>query len=234
MINHNPTPREKCGLELIAYHGWGFDRSFWKSWQKWMPEFIEWNSFDRGYFGEAGKPEFSSASKARVIITHSFGLHFCTDGALKQADALLIFGGFLSFHPQAAQFRRRSRLVVNEMINQLREDPEKVLRAFYRNVYHPEKSFESPPADMNTDLLLEDLKRLHESARSLPELKKKAKIFIFHGADDAIVPKRKGRALYEMLGTQAQYFEIRNAGHALPVTHAAKCRQMVEAEMMQL
>jgi pimeloyl-[acyl-carrier protein] methyl ester esterase len=221
-------------LEAIAYHGWGFNPSFWKPWQKWIPDFLQWKNYDRGYFGEPGEPHFSSGSRAKIILTHSFGLHLCSDRALMQADALLIFGGFLSFHPQAAQFRRRSRLVVNEMMKQFGNSPEKVLEAFYRNVYHPEKSYERPPAEMNAALLLEDLNRLNESKQSLPELKKEVKIFIFQGAEDAIVPKRKGRALYEMLGPQAQYFEIKKAGHALPVTHAAKCWHMVEAEIMQL
>lgn len=215
-------------IEIITYHGWGFDSNCWQAMQDSVPPQICWKNFDRGYFNYANAPEFTDGKTLKVIITHSFGLHQCDPGVFKKADVLVIMSGFLRFHPKAAQFRRRSKLVLNEMINQFEQYPENVLKTFYRNVFHPEKSFKLPQQEINKSLLLNDLKKLDKSEMLLPELKKTARVCIFQGTDDAIVPKGKGRALYEQLGKQAQYFEIKKAGHAIPITHASQCWEIVE------
>ena len=218
--------------EIMAYHGWGFDANCWHNLQNLVPKNMEWKNFDRGYFGSPESPKFSDQSDKKIIITHSFGLHQCRDATFKEADMVIIFSGFLSFHPKAAQFQRRSKQVVSEMINQIDDHPLEVLKAFYRNVYHPEKEFNLPSKTLNKPLLLKDLKKLNSTVPSLPTLQKSAKVFIFHGTDDAIVPKRKGRALFERFGDIAQYFEIKAGGHALPMTHAQKCWQMIEPNIV--
>lgn len=218
-------------VDLIAYHGWGFDRDFWRPMQEQVDESVQWRNFDRGYFGEPQHPVLDSASDISVILTHSFGFHLCDDEALKKADLVAICSGFLTFHPKAAQFRRRSKLVLNEMIKQFDTQPENVLKTFYHNVFHPDRSYELPKSDFNQSLLLRDLKKLDKAERSFPSLKKSAKVCIFQGSDDAIVPKQKGRALYEKFGEQAQYYEIKNCGHALPYTHAEKCWNIISGEI---
>ena len=220
-------------IEILAYHGWGFNADCWHKWKQNIPNNATWKSFDRGYFGDHRTPVFEDSVHTKMVITHSFGLHLCPDEIFEQADVLVIFAGFLQFHPKAAQFRRRSTQVLNEMIKQFDESPQNVLKTFYRNVFHPEKEFRLPPDQMNESSLLRDLKKLGNAKRTLPNVKKSAKVFIFHGTDDAIVPKRKGRALYEKFGKQAQYFEIKNGGHALPMTHPQKCWQMIEPEITE-
>ncbi|HYW36081.1 MAG TPA: alpha/beta hydrolase [Balneolaceae bacterium] len=219
-------------IEILAYHGWGFDARCWNNWEMLMPDSIDWKSMDRGYFREPRSPEFSASTPTKIVFTHSFGLHQCSDEVTQKADILVIFSGFLRFHPTAAQFRRRSKQVVNQMIRQFQDEPLKVLKVFYRNVYHPQKTFELPREIRDTSLLLEDLKKLNTRERSLPSVKENANIFIFHGTDDAIVPKRKGRGLFDKFGNKAQYFEIQNSGHALPMTHAEKCWQMIQPEIL--
>lgn len=46
-------------IEVLAYHGWGFDSNFWKNWETIIPPSIRWMNADRGYFGEEKVPEFS-------------------------------------------------------------------------------------------------------------------------------------------------------------------------------
>lgn len=213
--------------EIITYHGWGFDAECWQRLQSLFPDSIKWKNFDRGYFNDPDSPSFSKESNYKVTITHSFGLHQCGDDMLQRADLVLIISGFLHFHPKAAQFRRRSKLVLREMINQFEEEPEKVLKTFYRNVFHPQKTFGLPNKEINHSLLIEDLKLLDRSEISLPMLKKTGRICIFQGADDAIVPKEKGRGLFEQFGDKAQYFELKKAGHALPLTHAPRCMEIL-------
>jgi pimeloyl-[acyl-carrier protein] methyl ester esterase len=218
-------------IELITYHGWGGDDSFWSGLQKNVPDKIHWKNFDRGYFDKPTSPGFTEKNGTKIVLTHSFGLHLCPNEILDRADTLIIYSGFLHFHPQAAQFRRRSKQVVAEMISKFKERPYDVLKAFYRNVFHPEKEFDLPPKTINNELLLEDLKLLNKNKQALPSLKKNAKVFIFHGADDAIVPKRKGRALYQKFGRKAQYFEIKQSGHGLPLTQPDRCWRMIESEI---
>lgn len=214
--------------EVITYHGWGFDARCWQPLQSAIPDYITWKNVDRGYFGQPNTFSFSDEGNYNVLLTHSFGLHHCGHDDFKKADLLVIISGFLHFHPQAAQFRRRSKLVLNEMINRFEEEPENVLKTFYRNVFHPQKTFQLPDDEFNKSLLLRDLNLLNTSEISIPELKRTARVCIFQGADDAIVPKEKGRGLYENIGAKAQYFEFNNAGHALPMTHASKCREILE------
>ena len=218
-------------LEILAYHGWGFDSSIWSPLRKQFPNNASWKNSDRGYFSKPTSPHFTEKSGTKMVLTHSFGLHLCPNEILDRADTLIIYSGFLHFHPQAAQFRRRSKQVVAEMISKFKERPYDVLKAFYRNVFHPEKEFDLPPKTINNELLLEDLKLLNKNKRALPSLKKNAKVFIFHGADDAIVPKHKGRDLYQKFGKQAQYFEIKQSGHGLPLTQADRCWRMIESEI---
>lgn len=221
-------------IDLVAYHGWGFDRNFWRPMQNLATQSVQWRNFDRGYFGTPKNPVPDSKCDISMILTHSFGLHFCQDKALKEADLVAVFSGFLVFHPKAVQFRRRSKMVLNEMIKQFESQPENVLKTFYRNVFHPDKSYELPKNDFNKDLLMRDLKKLDKAERSLPDLKKTAKVCIFQGADDAIVPKQKGRGLYEKFGKQAQYYEIKNSGHALPYTYAEKCWNVFRGEIKKI
>lgn len=119
------------------------------------------------------------------------------------------------------------------MIGRFKQHPEKVLKAFYRNVFHPEKPVELHREEINESLLLEDLERLNMQEKGLPTVKEDANIFIFQGADDAIVPKINGRNLFKRFGAQAQYFEIQNSGHALPITHTEKCFQIIQPKIAQ-
>jgi pimeloyl-ACP methyl ester carboxylesterase len=221
-------------IEVLTWHGWGLDAESWSSLQKMISSnHINWMNMDRGYFGAPQAPEFIDQNTTKIIITHSLGLHLCSDEIISKADYLIIFSGFLDFHPGAARARKRSRRILNKMISRFQGEPYKVLKAFYRNVFHPQKLPPFSEKAINHSVLLNDLKRLNNSKRLLPIVKGSADILIFHGAEDAIVPKRKGQCLYEELSNQAQYFEIENSGHALPITHAKKCWQIIQSEVLQ-
>lgn len=220
--------------EVIAYHGWGFDASCWDRWEPFISEEISFLAFDRGYFSTAYEPEFTSGEHGRIVLVHSFGLHLCSQTVLNQADLLVIFGGFLSFHPHAAQFRRRSRLVLKQMINRLKEDPHRVLNDFYRNVFDPQEGWPPPEKILNRTLLLDDLQKLDESEIVSERLNKIPKICILHGFRDGIVPRTKGRELYDVLQPGSKYLEIKKAGHALPFTHTEQSWLFIKPEIEKI
>lgn len=220
--------------QFIAFHGWGFDSSFWQSWKDKLSEFGTFQTYDRGYFGEPNYLEWDEDDTLNVLITHSYGLHFLDKTMLERADILIITSGFLYFHPHAAQYKRRSRLIVQEMINQLQRKPEQVVQEFYKNSFAPEKSPEIDFENMNIDLLHKDLERLKESNFNVKLLKKAQKVCILHGSKDRIVSNRKGRRLHNELRGISKYFEIKDAGHAMPFTHATQCTEFVIPEIRNI
>lgn len=224
--------------EIIAFHGWGFDAACWEEWQQQLGKTISFQSSERGYFGKPKHiPIFSAKNIPKIIITHSFGLHVCPDHLFREANLLIIFSGFLHFHPVATQYKRRSKLVLNQMMNRLEGHPEDVLKEFYENTFYPHPDCgrdELPEGELQKQILLKDLRALNTHEIDARMLKSVEKMCILHGFEDAIVPRRKGRELYDIFSRRAQYFEIKNAGHALPFTHGRQCRQFIEPEITEL
>ena len=218
--------------EVIAFHGWGFDSSVWRGWEQLLSGKNMFTVFERGYFGKPKQtPVFTAADRAKVILTHSFGLHLCPVKLFKEADLVVICNGFINFHPVAAQYRRRSKLIVKQMLNALQGHPEDVLKEFYKNTFKPEEPMALPDEDPNRDLLIEDLQLLNTRTFDVSLLKSVDNICILHGFEDGIVHRRKGRTLYDNFSKHGKYFEVKNAGHALPFTHKEQCRQFIEPEI---
>lgn len=213
---------------FFTYHGWGFDSNFWNLWADFLSNYGSVDNYDRGYFNNPTEIEVQGRTGPTVIITHSFGLHFVDEGLLDQAELLIITGGFVHFHPYAPKYRKRSRLILKQMINEFKIKPEKVLRRFYRNCFAPAGVPFDNLGDFNHQLLLDDLERLHQSRLDIKRLKKADKICILHGSRDEIVPKAKGRDLYSQLSEKAKYFEMKDAGHALPYTQSGQCLEFME------
>ena len=225
-----------AAAEIIAFHGWGFDAGCWEPWKKRYEQAdMSLRCAERGYFGASPEtPVFSSLCIPAILMVHSFGLHSCPEQLLEQADLLVIFGGFHQFHPVAAQYRRRSRQVIRQMMDRLQEEPEKVLEDFYANTYLPQQA---PPFTTDTikvPRLLADLRQLDIGEVNLGRMKRVDKICILHGFKDRIVPRAKGRELYNSLRKQARYFEVKEAGHALPFTHTEQCFDFLKPEIAEL
>jgi len=221
--------------ECIAYHGWGFGASCWDPWMKILPDNLNFKTFDRGYMnGKSTEPELTIKYGKRLIFTHSFGLHMVPPGQFGEADLVVIFNGFIRFHPQAARFRRRSKLILQQMAKRFQEDSREVMQEFMENVYHPHPPPSSLPDTTEEQKLLNDLRALGEVEIAVNRLKNAGKICILHGSEDKVVPKIKGRELYNKLQARSTYFEIRNAGHALPFTHTERCWSLIKPELDNL
>ncbi|MDR8392327.1 alpha/beta hydrolase [Aliifodinibius sp. S!AR15-10] len=224
----------KTDTKLLAWHGWGFDRTCWEPWRDLVSDQYLMEIWDRGYWGNQHAVEADETSEPKVLFAHSFGLHMCPDEQLRSADLLVIFGGFREFHPAAAQFRRRSKLILNKMSRTLQEHPEQVLEEFMENAYKPD----APPSingkECKPQKLLDDLQALNRSTLNIEPIKNAQKICILHGSSDSIVPKAKGRELYDIFQGQASYFEVKDAGHALPFTHMEQCWAFIKPELTEI
>lgn len=189
-------------VEALFFHGWGFDQEFWQSW-KWnglLPSFEE-----RGYFFKEKKnPVFSHEKSFKIIVAHSFGLHFVKKELLKNCDLLAIFGGFIDFAGEE-KFRLAQ---IRAMKRKLDADLKSVLEDFYALCDGPSLSF-----SYGDDRLLgEELLLLGKSKLDIASFEAVPKILIFHGSNDRIVSLKKGRELNETLKNSV-FFEISGAGH---------------------
>jgi pimeloyl-[acyl-carrier protein] methyl ester esterase len=220
----------KSDIEILMVPGWGFGAEIWDVWDAFLSPNYPNNKFDPGYYGPKKEAAFSGLhNRLNVIFSHSYGLHRLSPDLLKQTDLLVIFGGFLQFHPVAAQYRKRSKLIVRQMILKLEEKPQQVVNSFIENCYYPETSNQSfDLRQLNTDRLIKDLKRLNTEKLNIEIMNYVSKVCILHGGEDAIVPKAKGRELYDKLPVKAYYYEIQQAGHALPFTHTHLCWSLIK------
>jgi len=213
--------------EVIAYHGWGFDSSCWRSWQaKFEQKGIQFHAFDRGYFGHPHEVSFGRSPK--ILIAHSYGLHLCPIAHLQQADLLIICNSFAKFHPEPESLKRRSQTLLKIMLNQLEANPQQVLQNFRSKCYFPQPEATIENTSYNLKLLISDLKDLGSSLIPLNQFEQ-IPIVILNGAEDQIVSPRQHQALVKLLGNNVQSIEIPDAGHALPFTHFQTCWSVLSA-----
>jgi pimeloyl-[acyl-carrier protein] methyl ester esterase len=238
-------------VTAIAYHGWGFDRSIWSDWQtQFMARGWQFWAGDRGYFGEACSPVWQDAEAFKVLLVHSLGLHFCDPVNLKQADLLIIFNGFLSFHPVERIAKKRSQRILQQMIAKFQTQPRMVLAEFHHNCYLPDgySPERSPQLEqtslnlerpMNLEQLLTDLQFLDTSLFDQTLLQTVPQIMICNSKQDCIIPTAaqiEPSTLHLQGQQHSQHnqhnqhnqqlvttFTIETAGHALPFTQFADC-----------
>lgn len=221
--------QHKLDLEIIAYHGWGLDSSFWKAWKDILPQNVLLKVADRGYFLEEKLPKFSNDSMHKVLFLHSFGLHWCPKENIDQATCVVIFNGFKEFHPKDTADRKRSVKVLQRMIKQFDEKPKEVLKNFWENAFYPDKKKNIPKGKPDTDFLLKDLKRLSTSTFDLIHLKKGKPIISLDGGSDKILTHSRGKEFTESTDGNAVYHFIKQAGHGMPVTHYKDCWSFINA-----
>lgn len=216
-------------IEAIAYHGWGFEQSCWSVLKSlFASRQIHLSTFDRGYFGAKQTPVFTDGHY-KVLLTHSYGLHLCPHEQLRQANLLVIASGFMDFHPHNDRDKRRSQRILQQMIQECRQHPETVLSTFKTRCADPSAS--QIPLDLDRDLLVKDLQDLSTSCLNMQAIKTVPHSLIFHGATDRIVPCLKGQEIFAHLMDNAAYFEIENAGHALPFSHPKDLWQILSSHL---
>jgi pimeloyl-[acyl-carrier protein] methyl ester esterase len=214
--------------EVIAYHGWGFDATCWQDWrQRFMELGFAFKSCDRGYFGSPIQPNFTEAAPCRpyrLLLTHSYGLHWCPASHITQADLLVIFNGFAHFHPANARERRHSVRILNRMIDQFQASPETVLHQFRVNCYDPSVPIHAY-LPLQQERLNHDLVALHTTQVPAALLKTSSPVLILQATQDRILYPQAGRELAQLLES-SHSIEIA-ASHALPFTHLSTCWEAI-------
>lgn len=207
-------------IEIHAYHGWGFDGSFWDSFRVEIPNEILFKVADRGYFGGSFEPEFFDTVKTKIVFTHSFGLHWCPKEKLEQADILIIFNGFSDFLPGEFFARRKEVKVLKRMHDQFKKAPELVLEAFYKNCFYPQKAEIKKQRWMNESLLAKDLIALKKTKFVKP--KTDIEILSLSGDEDIIAKNARTLELVEQNKVDKSTL-LEGYGHALPIVNSSAC-----------
>lgn len=214
--------------DFYFYHGWAFPPGMWNS----MINLVKTRLQDetglqadfmvnnRGYFSDPSAIVRMRQGDLHIVVTHSLGLHFVPVSLLHKADVLVSISGFHGFHSIHGDQTRR---IVERMLLKIQESPGTVLQEFYKNVFHPSEL----PANYLTDAsnayrlnrLIEDLQLLNENQISERIFPESCKILLYHGEQDRIVSADHTRKW--MMGmNQTSGRIVKDAGHALPVTHS--------------
>lgn len=218
---------DRSTVEIIAYHGWGYDAACWQAWEKLLPSDWMLQRFDRGYFDRPFSPRFHATTAHKIIFAHSYGLHLCPLDQLERADYLILFSSFLHFHPDRDRLKQRSLQILDRMIEQFKVQSDIVLKNFHIKSCDPTVCEDAVPCDFNEALLFADLQQLGRSAIDLVHLAKVPNILILVGDCDRIISFDRSLQLHQKLPS-SEYHLIPNAGHALPFTHPQECSALIQ------
>lgn len=208
--------------EMLLQHGWAWDASCFSGWRAVVPDLFCLSAVDRGYFGPPSTPPV----QPQIVVAHSLGLHLLAPQWLGSAQLLVVLGGFQAFHPEERIASRRSRWAVQQMRQRLQREPALLLRDFYAQCFYPEESRLAVPAAMDLELLGRDLERLDTQVLDLGALQGVPRILLLHGRQDGIVPPERGAHLHAQLPDSSLCL-LEHAGHALPLTRARACWELI-------
>ena len=212
-------------IEIHAFHGWGFSAAFWSSWKEVLPGNVLLKPADRGYFGAEFIPEWREESKHKILFLHSYGLHWVPKAKITEADWIVLFNGFPTFHPNDWSNKLRSRKVLNGMVKEFKKEPDKVLKQFYRNCFSPDKGPSENLIWKNKGLLLSDLAALGKSKFKAPKIFH-AKWIVFDSGKDRIVQGLRGEEFNSILSPE-HYQVFEDHGHGLPIVKAQDCYKIL-------
>ncbi|MEA5533968.1 alpha/beta hydrolase [Crocosphaera sp. XPORK-15E] len=213
--------------EIIAYHGWGFDKNCWNNWQEILSNNYTFKVFDRGYFGDEILQRFDNNQSNKIIFAHSYGLHLCPQEQLKTTDLLILFSSFDYFHPYPEKQKKRSKYALELMINEFTKNPQKVLEAFQKKCYYPLSYIPNNHSIIHWDKLSQDLVSLDSSQINREILKNVPEIYIIQGTKDRILSPFHAQKFAKKLTKNSQYYEIEGVGHTLPFTDMKYCLPII-------
>ena len=84
----------KRKVEIIAYHGWGMNASFWNKWDDLFEKNIVFKKNDRGYFNEPVQHQFDEKDAIRILFVQGFGIHWVSKSDWANAHLIILFSTF--------------------------------------------------------------------------------------------------------------------------------------------
>jgi len=240
--------QQKIPIRIDYYHGWGLDSRFWGPLSMALNHHPALKSLmiseffhDRGYFRDSTPHPISTGSissevsdfeseaeplaaiqlRLRILLAHSFGLHFIPEEVLSKADLIITMAAFDAFdHSDSPSQPTPSPLAA--MIDAWQRSPRVVLSRFHRLNFAPDEP-QSELLPINADnanltLLLQDLQKMRSSRINHTIFRRIPGKLQIQGNSDRIVSVKTAEAFNrEFPDTQLVLHPT--AGHALAATH---------------
>lgn len=199
------------------------DDSFWDPFHSVLPGELIFKTANRGYFGKPYFPRFEKDTKIRVVLTHSFGLHWCNTAVLSKADFLVIMNGFGSFYPDTESLKSLSKKGLELTINQFKLTPEEVIRTFREKNMKPYSLRLRPMPGLDQERALDDLIAMQSTRFPILDLDFGAVMITMDAARDHVLLEPRGKELIEYYVGKKHSKVFEGTGHALPYTNPEIC-----------
>ena len=207
---------------IHAYHGWGSDASIWNQLSIVLGPNIEFQCYDRGYFGNAA--DLAGGNDPDVIITHSMGLFFVPDNRLVKAKILIVLNGFCYFPSNNPIAKRRTLSLLKLMRANLQSDAIGQVQSFCTTAGMPVSSASALQVD--AILLAEDLNLLETKSVSSEIFDSVGRMHFLHSETDPIVNESSIRETIERF-PEAEHHHLSFNTHNLPEVAADKVRTLI-------
>ncbi len=217
--------------QVITQHGWGLDQSFWDSYKiefqknKWY-----WQDNERGYFSKnAHQSKWINDNlndQIKMVLCHSLGGHLIQKNILHEASHVVFINSFNNFLPSGKKRnliykslkRMEKKIIKLEAKDMLKEF---IHRSFLPNdiniKFH--NNFYSNLDDLNSNLLLNDFKKLYYTTNSLENISKNCIVIIINSANDLILDEDSSNEFIELLNKKLTQkpttITLSNQGHCL-------------------
>ncbi len=163
-----------------------------------------------------------------VLHAHSLGAMLCI-GALPRlpnVKALIIYSGFAKFARTGEDNPYgQPPEIIGMMKRYIAENPESLVKNFYRTMFHPERYAGAYPGILNIACLACGLGTLSANDCRANVAGIRIPVLLLHGAKDRVADVKLAEELASAL-LDSRLHVIDDAGHALPFTHADKCRTL--------
>lgn len=211
--------------EIYFVHGWGCDGTVWHKWLPAINKNATYQIFDRGYGEIDGENiSLSNTTSFKVLIAHSLGLHFIPLEFFQRINVLVLISSFRHFHEKSLK-GRLSEQRISWMRRRLMTDPQALLQDFYSNCGWKQAKLPHPDK-IDRQLLCDDLTFLDKNQIDLAALQEIPLILLLHGARDQIVSAEHSQLMHKLL-PNSKLFVHEQAEHALPLTHASWCMDII-------
>jgi len=224
---------------LYFIHGWGCDGSIWHTWLPAINKSVPYQIFDRGYFGaEKNNISIKNTAAMNIVIAHSLGLHLLPPESFQRTDLLVLVSSFRYFHEQSLN-GKLSEKSIRLMKQRLVQDPLALLKDFYLkcglgSLKSSNLSYTGNPLSISSidhQLLIDDLSMLDKHQIDHAQLQHIPQVILLHGLRDQIVNPEHSQLMHQLL-PNSRLFINDQAEHALPITDAQWCMQIIEDKKM--
>ena len=217
--------------QVITQHGWGLDKSFWESYKigfdknQW-----HWQDNERGYFSENVNQskwiKNNLNNGIKMVLCHSLGFHLIQKTLINQASHVIFINSFNNFLPSSKKRNMIYRSIKRMEKKLISVEAEDMLREFIHRSFSPndihinfKKIFYKNLANLNNNLLLNDLKKLYNDNNPIKSLKKNCNVIIINSKEDLILDKDSSNNFIKLLNKKLNkkpiLIELSNEGHCL-------------------